>query len=211
MEMLAPHLPGFLAAYAILAVAASSPGPAVAFLFGIGTAQGRAAAMSATLGIATGSILLNLLTLVGVGLLVQQAAWAMQVLRLIGAAYLLWLAWGAFRRAAHPPEVRAQTVQRRAPWHHFVAGFLLQVTNPKAIAFWLAIASVGAVEGADPAVMALFIAGAFLISFFCHGAWAVALSAPSLRRAYAAGRRWIEGGLGVFFIFAASKLATGKV
>ena len=211
MVDLAPFLPGFIAAYAILLVGASSPGPSVAMLIGIATSQGRAPALVATLGIATGSLTINLLTILGVGLLLSQAAWAMSLMRLIGAAYLLYLAWGAFRKALNPPVLQPMQGERRSVFRHFATGYLLQVTNPKAIAFWLAIASVGAVEGAGPAVMALFIAGAFLISFFCHSVWAVALSAPSLRRAYAAGRRWIEGGLGVFFIFAASKLATGKV
>ncbi|MEM7296304.1 MAG: hypothetical protein AAF330_06740, partial [Pseudomonadota bacterium] len=68
METFAAFLPGILAAYAILLVAASSPGPAVALLLGIGASQGRSAAMLTTFGIATGSVLLNLLTLLGVGL-----------------------------------------------------------------------------------------------------------------------------------------------
>lgn len=210
METLAPHLPAFLAAYAILAVAATSPGPAVAFLFGIGTVQGRRAALVATCGIALGSVLLNLLTLAGVGLLVQQAAWAMQGLRLIGAAYLLWLAYGAFRRAMAPPEVRPERVAPKALWRHGLAGFLLQVTNPKAIVFWLAIAAVGATQGGGASVVAAFVAGAFVISFACHGAWALVLSSPPVRTAYARARRWIEGTLGVLFAGFALRLATDR-
>lgn len=91
---------------------------------------------------------------------------------------------------------------------HFLAGYLLQVTNPKTIAFWLAIASIGATDGAGADVIALFIMGAFLISFMCHGAWAVALSTKLIRAGYAYARRNIEATLGVFFSFAAYKLAT---
>ena len=69
MMDLAPFLPGFIAAYAILFVAASSPGPAVAMLMGIGLTQGRSAALTASLGIATGSVIINIATLTGVGLL----------------------------------------------------------------------------------------------------------------------------------------------
>jgi len=44
MSEITPYLPGIVAAYAILLVAASSPGPAVALLIGIATEQGRAPA-----------------------------------------------------------------------------------------------------------------------------------------------------------------------
>lgn len=207
---LCAFVPGFLAAYVILLVAAASPGPAVALLLGIGTTQGRGSALVAGTGIAMGSVVINIGTLLGVGLLMSEAAWAMSVLRLIGAAYLLWLAWGAFRKAANPPMVKAVQVTPKPPLRLFLMGFLLQVTNPKAIVFWLAIASIGATEGGGPAVIVLFVVGAFAISFGCHGAWAVLLSSRPIRTAYAAGRRWIETALGVFFSFAAYKLATSE-
>lgn len=210
METLLPFLPGFLAAYGILFVAASSPGPAVAMLLGISMGQGRRAALVAALGIASGSAIINIATLIGVGLLLQQAAWAMTALRFLGAAYLLWLAWGAFRKAAAPPQVEARTLPRRSPARVFAAGFALQVTNPKAIVFWLAIAAVGATRGGDASIVALFIAGAWLVSFTCHGAWALILSAAPVRAAYQGGRRYIEGALGAFFTFAAFKLATSR-
>lgn len=208
MPELAPYLPGFLAAYAILLVGAASPGPAVAMLVGIATSQGRHAALVASLGIAVGSMTLNILTLLGVGLLLSQAAWAMSALRMIGAAYLLYLAWGALQKALHPPVLSPAGMAPRAPWRHFTHGYLLQVTNPKAVAFWLAIASVGAVEGAGFGVATLFVAGAFGISFGCHSAWGLALSARPIRAGYAKARRGIEAVLGGFFVFAAFKLVT---
>lgn len=210
MTDIAPFLPGFAAAYAILLVGAASPGPSVAMLIAIATNHGRAPALAATFGIAMGSVTINLLTLVGVGLLLSQAAWAMSGLRIIGACYLLYLAYGAFKRAAHPPGIAAAGVAPRAPWQHFTAGYLLQVTNPKAIAFWLAIASLGATAGGGAGVIVLFVLGAFCISFGAHGAWAVALSARAVRAAYLRARRWIEGALGLFFTFAAYKLATSE-
>jgi threonine/homoserine/homoserine lactone efflux protein len=211
MSDVATYLPGFAAAYAILLVAASSPGPAVAMLLGIATTQGRRPALVASAGIATGSVVINLLTLLGVGLLLSQVAWAMSLIRLIGAAYLAWLAWGAFRKAISAAPVKVDAVPKTTAWRHFIAGFLLQVTNPKAIVFWLAIAAVGATKGGGPEIIALFVLGAFLISFGCHGAWALFLSAAPMRRAYAGARSWIEAGLGCFFLFASYRLATAKV
>ena len=166
--------------------------------------------LSQPTGIAFGSATINILTLLGIGLLLSQTAWAMSVLRVIGAGYLLYLAYGAFRKMVNPPELDPIRTKPKPVWNLFATGYLLQVTNPKAIAFWLAIASVGAVEGAPMPVVLAFVFGAFLLSFSCHGAWALAMSAAPIRTAYAASRRWIEAALGMFFTFAAFKLATSE-
>ena len=205
-----PYLPGFFAAYAILFVAASSPGPAVAMLLGISLEQGRKAALITSLGIAFGSTTINILTLVGVGLLLSQIAWAMTVLKFLGAAYLLYLAYGAAKKAINPPEVTIADVKVESSARLFVKGYLLQVTNPKAIVFWIAIAAIGATSGGGLPVIALFIAGAWVISFLCHGAWSILLSAGHFRRLYARSRRSVEATLSVFFAFAAFKLATSR-
>ncbi len=211
MDVLLPYLPAFAIAYGILLVGASSPGPAVAMLMGLSLGQGRRAALITCVGIATGSATINLITLLGVGLLLSQLAWAMMALKLIGSAYLAYLAFGAFKKALNPPQIAAQTVDEQPIWNLFVKGYLLQVTNPKAIAFWLAIAAVGATQGAPLAVVALFVAGAFVISFGCHAAWALLLSASPVRAAYQHARSWIEGALGAFFAFAAVKLAVSRI
>lgn len=208
MTELTLYLPGFIAAYSILFVAASSPGPSVAMLIGIATNEGRTPALIATLGIALGSVTINILTMAGIGLVLSQLSWGMSAIRIIGATYLLWLAYGAFKNAIHPPAFDLIKTPKGAALKHFITGYLLQVTNPKAIAFWLAIASIGATSGGSISIIALFITGAFFISFICHGAWALALSASPIRTAYAYARRYIEATLGAFFSFAAYKLAT---
>ena len=208
MIEISPYISGFIAAYTILIIGSSSPGPSVAMLIGIATGQGRSPALAATLGIACGSVNINIMTILGVGLLLSQAAWLMTGLRVIGALYLLYLAYCAFGKAVRPPLLESMESDRRSSAEHFVSGYLLQVTNPKAIAFWLAISSVGAVEGAGIGVVLLFIAGGFVISFTCHAAWALALSVGYMQEAFAKWRRWIELTLGCFFTFAAFKIAT---
>jgi threonine/homoserine/homoserine lactone efflux protein len=210
IDTLVPFLPAFLIAYGILLVGSLSPGPAVAMLMGISVGQGRAAGLITCAGIATGSATINLLTILGVGLILTQAAWAMMILRVAGAVYLGFLAYGAFRKALHPPRIAATGVRRQGARALFAKGYLLQITNPKAIAFWLAIAGVGATAQAPLWVIGLFIGSMWVISFTCHGAWAVALSAAPVRAAYHHARRAIETALGAFFAFAAFTLATSR-
>lgn len=211
IDTLLPFLPAFAVAWGILFVGASSPGPAVAMLMGLSLGQGRSAALIACAGIALGSATINILTILGVGLILSQAAWAMMALKLAGSAYLFYLAYGAFKKAIHPPAIAAQTLTRQTTPALFAKGYLLQVTNPKAIAFWLAIAAVGATANAPLWVIALFVISCAALSFACHAAWALALSATPVRAAYIRMRAYVEGALGAVFAFAAFKLATSRI
>lgn len=205
------YLPALLAAWGIQLVGVMSPGPSVALLLGVGTAQGARAALLTCAGIASGSIILSLSTVLGLTVIFAQLAEAMLVLKLLGAGYLAWLAFGAFRRAASPPPPPSPTSVRASATRLARRGFLLQVTNPKAIFFWIAIASLGGLATAPWSVIAVFVAGAFLNSFFGHGLWGLVFASSPMRRLYLSGRRWVEGALGAFFAFASYKLLTTRI
>ncbi|QHQ36238.1 LysE family translocator [Algicella marina] len=204
------YLPPLLLAWSIQITGVLSPGPSVARILGIATSQGRGPALVTVLGIGTASIVLSLATVLGMAAIFAQVAELMTIVRFIGAAYLLWLAYGAFRKAITPPTLEIGTPARSSTGRLWLAGFLLQVTNPKAILFWLAIAAIGGVGEAPTPVVAVFITGAFVISVAGHGLWALVFSAAPIRRAYLAARRPVETLLGTFYAFAAFKLATAR-
>lgn len=209
LDGLLPWLPGFGAAYAIQAVAVASPGPGVALLLGLALSQGRGSAIAASLGIAVGAAGLALATTQGLGLLMERVAWLSTVIRVAGACYLMWLAIKAWRRALAPPAMGiALGVGAGGFARSFGTGLAMQLTNPKAIIFWLAIAAVGATQHAPAGVVALFVAGAFAISLVGHVAYAVFLSSRPFRQAYNRARRWIEAGIGAFLTWFAFRLAT---
>lgn len=209
--MLTDYLPQLLLAWSIQAMGALSPGPSVALILGVAVSHGRLPSLVTALGVACGSIVLSVGTVLGVVVIFQQVAELMSVIRFVGAAYLAWLAWKAFRKAVAPKDVIQAAAPARGILRTALAGFFLQVSNPKAILFWLAIASIGGVGNAPVAAVVLFVAGAFAISFMAHGGYAVVLSAGPARRAYARAHRWIEGVLGCFFLFASFRLATARL
>src|SRR6478672_12674135 len=96
--------PGTLSLF-LLAVLALflSPGPNMAFVLSHGVAHGPRGGIAAALGIGAADLVHTLCAATGVTALV--AAWppAFDVLRYVGAAYLLWLAWQAFRSPAGMP------------------------------------------------------------------------------------------------------------
>lgn len=208
MDWLLPYLPAFIAAYSIQIVGVMSPGPAVALLLGIGAEQGRPAALTASLGIAVGAGMLALGTALGLGLLIQQVAWAGIALRYLGAAYLAWLAWKSFKKALAPPQVRAAEMRRQTLPRLFLIGLGLQLTNIKALVFWMAAVSAGPAQGAPLPVLLVFALGGALLSLAGHGFYAIVLSSRPVRHAYNRARRWIEGALGVFLGVMAFRMAT---
>ncbi|KPB01086.1 LysE family translocator [Ahrensia marina] len=212
MDWFLPFLPGFIAAFSIQAVAVASPGPSVALILGLALSQGRLAAIIASLGIALGSSMIATATILGLGLVMEQVAWLSTVLRFIGAAYLLWLAYQAWRKAIAPPQVKVADVSSKTNLYAaFIKGFSIQITNPKAIVFWMAIATVGATNGAPVPVIMLFVATAFTVSLGGHGLYALLLSSFPFRLAYDKARRWIEAAIGGFLAYVAFRLVTEKV
>ena len=201
------YLPQLLLAWSIQLVGVASPGPGVALILGVATSRGRAASLVTALGIACGAVVLAIVTVLGLAVIFAQIAGLMTLVRLIGAAYLAYLAWTSFRKALHPPALKIGAGGERSIARTALAGFLLQITNPKAIFFWLAVAGAGGVGGAPLPVVAVFVFGAFVNSLCGHGAYALVLSSAPVRRAYGRARGWIESGLGTFFLFASYKLA----
>ncbi len=204
------YLPQLMLAWSIQWVGVLSPGPSVALVLAVATSHGRLPSLVTAFGIACGSVGLALATVLGITVIFAQVAALMTVLRYVGAAYLLWLAWKALRKAVHPQPLEVAKVDLPNIWRTGLAGFLLQISNPKAILFWLAIASVGGVGAAPLPVTALFVAGAFANSFIGHGGYALLLSSKPIRKLYFSAQRWIEGSLGLFFLFASFRLATSK-
>ena len=206
--MIAEYLPQILLALSIQTVGVLSPGPSVMLILGVATARGRAPAILTAFGISCGSIILATSVVLGIAVVLSEIAHAMTVMRIIGGLYLFWLAWNAFSKAVNPPPLEMKAVAARSGLRTAMAGFLLQVTNPKAIAFWLAIAAVGGVGHAPTPVIALFVLLAWINSFVGHAAYALLLSAAPVRALLVRFRSWVEGALGAFFVFAGFKLLT---
>ncbi|MEP2261752.1 MAG: LysE family transporter, partial [Paracoccaceae bacterium] len=89
-------------------------------------------------------------------------------------------------------------------------GYLMQITNPKAIVYWLAVVAVAGLSAAPWPIIGLFLIGSMSNSFFGHGAWAIAFSSRPFLSLYARARRWVDAVLGGFFAFVAFKLATSE-
>ncbi len=133
MVDLAALVPFFLAMIALQV----SPGPDMLLIISRGIGQGRRVAVLTALGILlAGFVQLPLLAL-GVSSLVAASPVAFNLLRLIGAAYLIWVGIKLIVRArtAVDPMVAAQPV---SDWRAVRVGVISNLTNPKVLVFMLA-------------------------------------------------------------------------
>ena len=122
-------------------VAASSlliliPGPTVMMLVGYGLARGRRAALFTMPGVALGNLVSILAALLGVGALLAASAALFTAVKLIGAAYLLYLGIRMWRE--RPGDLHAEAGPATSGRRMFLHAFAVTALNPKSIAFFLA-------------------------------------------------------------------------
>lgn len=200
------HWANLFLALGVFAVGFVSIGPNILAIIGTSMERGRRHGVALALGVGTGSGVWATLTVTGMTALVAAYAEATIVAKVLGAAYLLWLAYKSFRSAAKPSGALVAGAARGDGL--FLRGLTIQMTNPKAALHWIAIVGIGLGGDAPWQVCLALVVSTTLISMLGHVAYAVTFSTQPVIAFYQRARRWIEAALGVFFTFAAFKIAT---
>jgi threonine/homoserine/homoserine lactone efflux protein len=124
---------GFFIASALLSIA---PGPDNLFVLMQSALYGKMSGVFVTLGLCTGLIVHTAAVAFGVAAIFQASVVAFTVLKIVGALYLVYLAWQAFRAS------RKQLVTSSADLRNYGAlyrrGIIMNITNPKVTIFFLA-------------------------------------------------------------------------
>lgn len=116
-----------------------SPGPAVFLVLATGIAQGWRASLIASAGILTGNAVYFTLSAMGLGGLVQQAPMAFAVVKYLGAAYLLYLAWSAFTGRPSALSLNPANKAGKRAGRLYLQAVFLQLLNPKTLLMFVAI------------------------------------------------------------------------
>ncbi len=151
-------LMAFFATSLLLALA---PGPDNLFVLTQSALRGKAAGLAVTLGLCTGLTVHTTAVALGLAALFAASAMAFTVLKLCGAAYLLWLAWQAFR--ASSTALRAAAPSRLTGWQLYRRGIVMNITNPKVSIFFLAFLPQFADPARGPLTLQILLLGAIFI------------------------------------------------
>ncbi|MCA1985182.1 MAG: LysE family translocator [Desulfovibrio sp.] len=222
--MLGIHdLPLFIASGLLLNI---TPGPDMLYIIGRGSVHGPGAGVVAALGVGAGCLVHVTAATLGLSALLAASATAFTMLKLVGAAYLVYVGVGMLlakadgvtrspSQAKMPP--RCAMSLRRV----FVQGFCTNALNPKVALFFLAFLPQFIDPASPHAALAFLILG---LLFSLHGTvwnllvgWSAArvarwLSRSSSTRAAASGRlgRWCNRAVGSVFIYFGIRLATAE-
>jgi threonine/homoserine/homoserine lactone efflux protein len=135
-------LSAFFAASVLLALA---PGPDNIFVLTQSALHGKTSGLAVMFGLCTGLIVHTLAVALGVAVIFQTSALAFSALKYAGAAYLLYLAWLAFRASATTVQSRDNGEMELGRLYR--RGIVMNITNPKVSIFFLAFLP----QFADPA------------------------------------------------------------
>lgn len=187
---------------------AMSPGPA--FLVVVQQAMGRSrgAGLVTALGVSVGSVVWVVLILMGIAVILEQAAWLYTGLRLAGGAYLVYLGIRMFRGATAPvATARSADAGPVSLGHTFWRALLIQLLNPKAAVFFGSVFLTMLAPGMPGWVAVAALVIVFVIEFGWYAVVATALSSQPVRRAYNRSKMWVERIAGAWLALFGVKLA----
>lgn len=182
-----------------LTLGAISPGPSFLFVTRTSVALSRRDGIAAAIGMGLGAAIVTTLALVGVRVLIAEVGWLYAGFKLVGGAYLLFLAWRLWRGAATAPATPTDAAEMR-PARGLARSLLLalatQLSNPKTVVV---------IGGIFAALLPAHVPGWMYIAippvdFLIEGSWytfvAVAMSSAAPRALYLGARSWIDRAAG---------------
>jgi threonine/homoserine/homoserine lactone efflux protein len=123
--------------------AVASPGPDFAVVLKQSIQQGRASAISTSVGIGSGILLHVTYSLIGIGLIIKTTPWLLNILLYLAAGYLTWIGISAIRSQPNgQTQVAPATDAPKSFFKSFMLGFITNGVNPKATLFFLSVFTV---------------------------------------------------------------------
>jgi len=188
-----------------------APGPDSLLIMARSATQGWRAGSAAALGIGAGTCVHIVAAALGMSALLATSATAFMLVKLIGAAYLLYIGIGMLLARSKEAVAPGASELPALPYGRiFAQGFLTNVLNPKVALFFLAFVPQFISPDAEHKALAFLLLGAifnFNGMLWCHF---LALSTAFAQQRLQVGRRvglWLERATGGLFTLLGVKLA----
>lgn len=141
------------------------PGTGVLYTVATGLFSGKRASIFAAFGCTLGIVPSLLASITGLGLIVHTSALAFQIIKYIGVAYLLYLAWSMLKSSGALSLDENQ--QKESMLNIATKGFLINILNPKLTLFFLAfLPQFIPSKIPDPTFNMLLLGGIFMVMTF---------------------------------------------
>ena len=171
-----PVDPGMIAPFlAAIILIELTPGPNMAYLAALSAAHGRRAGLMAVAGVTCGLSVYMLAAVFGLTEVFLLYRPLYEVLRWAGVAYLLWMAYDAWRSAS---DAEAADAAKPSRWVLFRRGLLANLLNPKVGVFYISFLPQFVPAGADPASFGALLAGLHVILGLIWAGLLIAATVP---------------------------------
>lgn len=205
----------YIAMFATIAVihllAIASPGPTLMVVMSQAVAGSRRSGFLVVAGVVLATLTWSSVTAAGLGGVIARFGWLYLTLKIVGAAYLSWIAWGLLRSAARGGVVGLDTTRPVMTDRQALrAGFLTTLSNPKVAAYYASLFGVVIPASAPTAVFAGAIATAVLVSAAWWSAVVGLFGLSAVRNAYGRARRWMDAVMGVLLLALAGRLVLSR-
>lgn len=180
-------------------VVTASPGPATIALANVSMASGRKSGLHFGLGLSFGLAFWGLIAASGIGAILQASNHALVILKIVGGAYLLWLAARSANSACQQTAILSSQISSDR-W--LKRGLFLNLSNPKAVVAWMATLSIGTNDYSHAGQIALMTILCVALGFIIYTTYSLAFSLPGVMAGYSTFRKWIDGIVAGLFVVA---------
>lgn len=201
-------LESFLAFLVAMSLLSLTPGPGFLAVVARSLTGGLASGFAAISGLILGDILFLVLAIAGLSALAAAMGELFLIVKVIGAAYLIWLGIMTWRSKAPPPRLEA-AAGRADLQRSFVLGFVVTLGNPKTILFYSALVptfiDITALTAGDVVLLSLVVA---VVSLVILGAYAFLATRAGRSITSPRAFRWLNRATGGLLVGAGVAVAT---
>ncbi len=190
--------------FAIFIPALILPGPDFIAVVRSSMTRGTTAGLLTTLGVSTGLLFYATLSLLGLSAILVEYQWLTWTIRILGGCYLAWLGVRLLMSKPQAIEIAKESAGQKG--NPFVFGFLVTLTNPKAIVLFASVFATAVTETTPIWVMASMIVLVFSSALLWYALVSLFMSSTPVIRRFQNARHWIERAAGVCFIGIGGKI-----
>jgi threonine efflux protein len=188
-----------ISVFAVFIPALLLPGPDFVAVVRSSMTHGTRAGLLTTLGVSTGLCFYASLSLLGLSAILVKYQWLTWAVRALGGAYLIYLGFKLLR--AKPQEIELDAAATRPPGKRAILfGFLVTLTNPKAIVLFTSVFATAVTASTPLWLMGTMIAIVTVSSLTWYSCVSLFMSSGPVMRRFQRARHWIERSAGVCFI-----------
>jgi threonine efflux protein len=181
------------------------PGPDFVAVVRSSLTRGTRGGLLTTLGVTTGLGLYATLSLLGLSAVLVEYQWLTWTVRVLGGAYLIYLGIRLLR--ARPAAISVDDVPRGPmKGNALVFGFLVTLTNPKAIVLFASVFATAVTASTPGWLMVLMIALVMASSLTWYTIVSLFMSSAPVMRRFARARHWIERAAGASFVLIGGRI-----